>query len=150
MKKKKMKKNEIKEEKTEGKEEKTEGKEEKTEGKEEKIVYEGLVTQSFPNGMFHVRLDNENQDIILGYISGKIRQNFIRILPGDRVKVELSFYDTSKGRIFFRIDDKKKKKSSKKEKEEDLKEKEEDLKDWKTKQKRNKKDEEEEDDWRWP
>nr|YP_010290547.1 translation initiation factor 1 [Centrolepis aristata]ULQ64493.1 translation initiation factor 1 [Centrolepis aristata] len=77
------------------------------EEKEGKIIYEGLVTESFPNGMFHVRLDNEDQDIILGYISGKIRKNLIRILPGDKVKVELSFYDTSKGRIIFRIDNKK-------------------------------------------
>lgn len=51
--------------------------------------------------MFRVRLDNE--DLILGYISGKIRQNFIRVLPGDRVRVEVSRYDTSKGRIIYRL-----------------------------------------------
>ncbi|KAM3696791.1 hypothetical protein ACB098_06G066300 [Castanea mollissima] len=51
--------------------------------------------------MFRVRLDN--QDLILGYISGSIRKNFIRILPGDRVKVEVSRYDSTKGRITYRI-----------------------------------------------
>nr|YP_008854545.1 translational initiation factor 1 [Ravenala madagascariensis]AHA12634.1 translational initiation factor 1 [Ravenala madagascariensis]AYP34530.1 translational initiation factor 1 [Ravenala madagascariensis] len=73
--------------------------------KEEKFILEGLVTQSFPNGMFRVRLDNEN--IVLGYISGNIRRNFIRILPGDRVKIELSRYDLTKGRIIYRLPHKK-------------------------------------------
>lgn len=67
----------------------------------DKWVHEGFITESLPNGMFRVRLDNE--DLILGYISGKIRQNFIRVLPGDRVKVEVSRYDSSKGRIIFRL-----------------------------------------------
>ncbi|ESR52668.1 translation initiation factor IF-1 [Citrus sinensis] len=67
----------------------------------EKWVHEGFITESLPNGMFRVRLDNE--DLILGYISGKIRQNFIRVLPGDRVRVEVSRYDTSKGRIIYRL-----------------------------------------------
>nr|AYP35043.1 translational initiation factor 1 [Strelitzia reginae] len=69
--------------------------------KEEKFIVEGLVTQSFPNGMFRVRLDNEN--LVLGYISGNIRRNLIRILPGDRVKIELSRYDLTKGRIIYRL-----------------------------------------------
>nr|YP_009450121.1 translational initiation factor 1 [Burmannia oblonga]ANK36318.1 translational initiation factor 1 [Burmannia oblonga] len=69
--------------------------------KEKKIIYEGLITESLSNGMFRVRVDNKY--IILGYISGKIRRNFIRILPGDRVKVEISRYDSSKGRIIFRL-----------------------------------------------
>ncbi|KAJ1381507.1 Translation initiation factor IF-1 [Sesbania bispinosa] len=68
---------------------------------EQKWVHEGLITESLPNGMFRVRLDNE--DLILGYVSGKIRKNFVRILPGDRVKVEVSRYDSSKGRIVYRL-----------------------------------------------
>ncbi|XP_044477256.1 translation initiation factor IF-1, chloroplastic-like [Mangifera indica] len=67
----------------------------------DKWVHEGFITESLPNGMFRVRLDNE--DLILGYISGKIRQNFIRVLPGDKVKVEVSRYDSSKGRIIYRL-----------------------------------------------
>nr|YP_010286996.1 translation initiation factor 1 [Limnobium laevigatum]UKT61016.1 translation initiation factor 1 [Limnobium laevigatum] len=69
--------------------------------KEKKTIYEGLITESLSNGMFRVRLDNE--DLILGYISGKIRQSFIRILPGDRVKIEVSRYDSTKGRIIYRL-----------------------------------------------
>lgn len=68
---------------------------------EQKWTHEGLITESLPNGMFRVRLDNE--DLILGYVSGKIRKNFVRILPGDRVKVEVSRYDSSKGRIVYRL-----------------------------------------------
>nr|YP_010464182.1 translation initiation factor 1 [Valerianella locusta]UUL71534.1 translation initiation factor 1 [Valerianella locusta] len=71
---------------------------------EKKIIYEGLITESLSNGMFRVRLDNE--DFILGYISGKIRRGFIRILPGDRVKVEVSRYDSTKGRIIYRLPNK--------------------------------------------
>nr|QXO04666.1 initiation factor 1 [Hetaeria oblongifolia]QXO04756.1 initiation factor 1 [Hetaeria youngsayei] len=69
--------------------------------KEQKFIHEGLITESLPNGMFRVRLDN--QDLILGYISGKIRRSFIRILLGDRVKVEMSRYDSTKGRIIYRF-----------------------------------------------
>nr|YP_010967428.1 translational initiation factor 1 [Opuntia scheeri]WNM92294.1 translational initiation factor 1 [Opuntia engelmannii var. cuija]WNM93728.1 translational initiation factor 1 [Opuntia scheeri] len=69
--------------------------------KEQKWILEGLVIQSFPNAMFHVRLDNEQ--VVLGYISGKIRCNSIRILPGDRVKIEISPYDLTKGRIIYRF-----------------------------------------------
>ena len=63
--------------------------------KEQKWIHEGLITESLPNGMFRVRLDNE--DIILGYVSGKIRRSFIRILPGDRVKIEVSRYEARPG-----------------------------------------------------
>nr|YP_010411673.1 translational initiation factor 1 [Tephrocactus geometricus]URP30766.1 translational initiation factor 1 [Tephrocactus geometricus] len=70
--------------------------------KEKKWIVEGVVIQSFPNAMFHVRLDNE-QGIVLGYISGKIRRSSIRILPGDRVKMEISHYDLTKGRIIYRF-----------------------------------------------
>ncbi|XP_022738630.1 uncharacterized protein LOC111291254 [Durio zibethinus] len=68
---------------------------------DKKFVHEGLITESLPNGMFRVLLDN--QDLILGYLSGKIRKNFVRVLPGDRVRVELSPYDSTKGRIVFRL-----------------------------------------------
>nr|YP_008994516.1 translational initiation factor 1 [Hypseocharis bilobata]AGV02944.1 translational initiation factor 1 [Hypseocharis bilobata] len=71
---------------------------------EAKTVHEGLITESLSNGMFRVRLDNEN--LVLGYISGKIRRGFIRILPGDRVKIEISRYDSTKGRIIYRFDKK--------------------------------------------
>jgi translation initiation factor IF-1 len=54
-----------------------------------------------PNAMFRVKLENDHE--ILAHISGKIRKNFIRILPGDRVKVEMTPYDLSKGRITFRL-----------------------------------------------
>ncbi|XP_061942846.1 uncharacterized protein LOC133667599 [Apis cerana] len=69
--------------------------------KEQKWIHEGLITESLPNGMFRVRLDNE--DLILGYVSGKIRRSFIRILPGDKVKIEVSRYDSTRGRIIYRL-----------------------------------------------
>ncbi|VFQ65194.1 unnamed protein product [Cuscuta campestris] len=68
---------------------------------EQKLTHEGSVTESLSNGMFRVRLDND--DVVLGYISGKIRKNFIRLLPGDRVRIEVSRYDSSKGRIVYRL-----------------------------------------------
>ncbi|OMO85094.1 Translation initiation factor IF-1 [Corchorus olitorius] len=68
---------------------------------DKKFVHEGLITESLPNGMFRVLLDNK--DLILGYLSGKIRKNFVRVLPGDRVRVELSSYDLTKGRIVYRL-----------------------------------------------
>ena len=68
--------------------------------KEEAIEVEGIITESLPNAMFHVELENGHK--ILAHVSGKIRMNFIRILPGDKVKVELSPYDLSRGRITFR------------------------------------------------
>nr|YP_009129887.1 translation initiation factor 1 [Paphiopedilum armeniacum]YP_009572183.1 translation initiation factor 1 [Paphiopedilum delenatii]YP_009714283.1 translation initiation factor 1 [Paphiopedilum micranthum]YP_010015645.1 translation initiation factor 1 [Paphiopedilum emersonii]YP_010602239.1 translation initiation factor 1 [Paphiopedilum hangianum]YP_010603152.1 translation initiation factor 1 [Paphiopedilum malipoense]YP_010603227.1 translation initiation factor 1 [Paphiopedilum jackii]YP_0 len=69
--------------------------------KEQKLIHEGLIIESLSNGMFRVRLDN--QDLILGYISGRIRRSFIRILPGDRVKIEMSRYDSIRGRIIYRL-----------------------------------------------
>lgn len=69
--------------------------------KEEAIEVEGTVTESLPNAMFRVKLDNEH--MVLAHISGKIRMNFIRILPGDRVKMELSPYDLNRGRIIYRV-----------------------------------------------
>ncbi len=68
--------------------------------KEEAIEVEGVITESLPNAMFRVELENGHK--ILAHVSGKIRMNFIRILPGDKVKVELSPYDLSRGRITFR------------------------------------------------
>ena len=61
----------------------------------------GTITESMPNAMFRVKLENDHE--ILAHISGKIRKNFIRILPGDKVKVEMTPYDLSKGRITFRL-----------------------------------------------
>ncbi len=59
--------------------------------KEEKIEMEGEITEALPNTMFRVKLDNDHE--VLGHISGKMRRHYIRILPGDRVKIELSPYD---------------------------------------------------------
>lgn len=69
--------------------------------KEELIETEGKIIETLPNAMFRVEL--ENGHIVLAHVSGKMRMNFIRILPGDRVKLELSPYDLSRGRITFRI-----------------------------------------------
>ena len=68
--------------------------------KEEKIEFEGEVTEALHNTMFRVRLDNDHE--VLTHISGKMRRHYIRILPGDRVKVELSPYDLTRGRIVYR------------------------------------------------
>lgn len=68
--------------------------------KEELIEVEGVVKEALPNAMFRVELENGHK--VLAHISGKIRKNFIRILPGDAVKVELSPYDLTRGRITFR------------------------------------------------
>lgn len=68
--------------------------------KEEPIEQDGEVIEALPNAQFRVRLENEHE--ILGLLSGKMRMNYIKILPGDRVKVELSPYDLSKGRIVYR------------------------------------------------
>ena len=64
------------------------------------IEMEGIVHEALPNAQFRVEL--ENGMVILAHISGKIRKNFIRILPGDRVKLELSPYDLTRGRIVYR------------------------------------------------
>lgn len=69
--------------------------------KEELIETEGTVIEALPNVMFRVELENGHR--VLAHASGKMRMNFIRILPGDRVKLELSPYDLSRGRITFRI-----------------------------------------------
>jgi translation initiation factor IF-1 len=70
--------------------------------KEKPIVVTGTVTESLPNVMFRVELDN-NGVTILCQASGKLRQNFIKILVGDRVKIEMSPYDLTRGRIISRL-----------------------------------------------
>ena len=69
--------------------------------KEYVIEAQGSVTETLPNAMFRVKLDNGH--IILAHISGKMRMHFIRILPGDKVTVELSPYDLTRGRITYRF-----------------------------------------------
>lgn len=68
--------------------------------KEEAIKIDGIVTETLPNAMFRVKL--EQGHIVLAHISGRMRMNYIRILPGDKVTIELSPYDLSKGRIIYR------------------------------------------------
>ena len=68
--------------------------------KDDVIEIEGVVVETLPNAMFKVEL--ENGHIVLAHVSGKIRMHYIRILPGDRVTVEISPYDLSRGRITFR------------------------------------------------
>ena len=70
--------------------------------KEEKLQVDGEVLDALPNAMFKVRLDMPNQPEIVAHISGKMRMHYIKLLPGDRVKVEMSPYDLTKGRISFR------------------------------------------------
>ena len=69
--------------------------------KEDIIEMEGSIQQSLPNAMFKVLLENGHE--ILAHISGRMRKNFIKILPGDKVKVELSPYDLTRGRITYRL-----------------------------------------------
>ena len=70
-------------------------------GKEDVIEVEGTVVEPLPNAMFRVELENGHK--VLAHISGKMRMNFIKILSGDRVTVELSAYDLSRGRIIYRF-----------------------------------------------
>ena len=65
------------------------------------IEVEGVVVEALPNAMFKVKLENDH--IVLAHVSGKMRMNFIRILPGDRVTLELTPYDLNRGRITFRF-----------------------------------------------
>ena len=68
---------------------------------EDKIVVEGVVIEALPGTQFKVRLDNDHE--VLAYLSGKMRKYYIRILLGDRVRVEMSPYDLSRGRIVYRF-----------------------------------------------
>lgn len=69
--------------------------------KEEKIEVDGTVVEALPGTQFKVKLDNEHE--VLAYLSGKMRRHYIRILRGDRVRVELSPYDLTRGRITYRF-----------------------------------------------
>ena len=69
--------------------------------KEEAVQVEGIVVESLPNAMFRVELQNQHR--VLAHVSGKMRMNFIRILPGDKVMCELSPYDLTRGRIIYRV-----------------------------------------------
>ncbi len=69
--------------------------------KEENIEVSGTIVETLPNAMFRVAL--ENGQVILAYVSGKMRMHFIKILPGDKVTIELSPYDLTKGRITYRF-----------------------------------------------
>ncbi|MBU0485798.1 MAG: translation initiation factor IF-1 [Proteobacteria bacterium] len=73
--------------------------------KEEAIQVEGTIVEPLPNAMFRVELDNGHK--VLAHISGKMRMHFIKILPGDRVTIELSPYDLTRGRVTFRAKGKK-------------------------------------------
>jgi translation initiation factor IF-1 len=68
--------------------------------KDDKVIVEGTVTETLPNAMFRVELENGHK--VLAHISGKMRMHYIKILPGDTVTVELSPYDLSRGRITYR------------------------------------------------
>ena len=69
--------------------------------KQDVIEFEGNVLEALPNAMFNVEL--ENGHVVLAHVSGKIRMNFIRILPGDKVTIELTPYDLTRGRITYRF-----------------------------------------------
>ncbi|MCW5777591.1 MAG: translation initiation factor IF-1 [Phycisphaeraceae bacterium] len=69
---------------------------------DEKFTFEATVIEALPNATFKVRLPNEQRTEVLAYVSGKMRMNYIRILPGDRVTVEMSPYDLTKARITYR------------------------------------------------
>ena len=69
--------------------------------KEDAVQVEGVVAEALPNAMFRVELQNKHR--VLAHVSGKMRMNFIRILPGDKVMLELSPYDLTRGRIIYRV-----------------------------------------------
>lgn len=71
-----------------------------TKERDDAIEVDGTVVEPLPNAMFRVELDNGHR--VLAHVSGKIRMNFIRILPGDRVRIQLSLYDLGRGRITYR------------------------------------------------
>jgi translation initiation factor IF-1 len=69
--------------------------------KKDALEYEGVITEALPNAQFRVQLSNGHQ--VLAYLSGKMRTNFVRVVPGDKVKVVLSEYDLNQGRIIWRV-----------------------------------------------
>lgn len=77
-----------------------------TKNREDKISAEGTIVEVLPATMFRVKIDNTNH-IVLAHLSGKMRLNFIKLVVGDRVKLEMSPYDLTKARIVYRISDKK-------------------------------------------
>ncbi len=70
--------------------------------KEDNIEVQGTVIEKFPSGLFSVQLDHDKEHVILAHLAGKLRRHRIRVLPGDRVTVEMSPYDLTKGRITYR------------------------------------------------
>ena len=70
--------------------------------KDNVTMVEGEVVENLPNTLFHVKLNN-SEKVILCYLSGKMRKNYIKILPGDRVRIELTHYDQNRGRIVYRM-----------------------------------------------
>ena len=70
--------------------------------KEDMIEFSGQVVELLPNAMFRVKLENGSNHVMIAHVSGKMRMNFIRILPGDKVTVELTPYDLTRARIVFR------------------------------------------------
>jgi len=70
--------------------------------KDNVLIVEGEVVENLPNTLFRVKL-KDSQKVILCYLSGKMRKNFIKILPGDKVKVEITPYDLERGRIIYRL-----------------------------------------------
>lgn len=70
--------------------------------KDNVVVVEGEVVENLPNTLFKVKLD-QSEKIVLCYLSGKMRKNYIKILPGDRVRAEMTAYDLNRGRIVYRI-----------------------------------------------
>ena len=70
--------------------------------KDNVALLEGTVTENLPNTLFKIKLDN-SEKIILCYLSGKMRKNYIKILPGDRVRIEMTPYDLDRGRIVYRL-----------------------------------------------
>ena len=69
--------------------------------KKDTLEYEGVITEALPNAQFRVQLNNGHH--VLAYLSGKMRTNFVRVVPGDKVKVVLSPYDLTRGRITWRV-----------------------------------------------
>ncbi|HEY7126106.1 MAG TPA: translation initiation factor IF-1 [Ktedonobacterales bacterium] len=69
--------------------------------KKDALEYEGVITEALPNAQFRVELSNGHQ--VLAYLSGKMRTNFVRVVPGDKVRVVLSEYDLNQGRIIWRV-----------------------------------------------
>lgn len=77
--------------------------ERKSEVKQGLVVYDGIITESLPNNTFRTRINVDNEEqLIVAHISGRMRRNFIRVMPGDKIKVEMSVHDLTKGRVVYR------------------------------------------------